>query len=99
MFGIFEAILSTLTAFGQLVLWALVTVLNGLIAALGALLALLMIVLPNLPAVPSNPVPESTGWIAFFVPAGAILAFAALLIAAYVSLLVIRIGLRWAKAL
>lgn len=89
----------TVAAFGQLVLWGVVTAFNGLIAAVGALLGLVMSLLPNLPPVPGNPVAEATGWIAFFIPAGPIVAFAALLITAYVALLVIRIALRWVKAL
>ncbi len=76
-----------------------VSAVNLIIAAIGQLLALLFALLPSLPPVPDNPAPEAVGWIAYFIPAGTILAFAALLIGAYTAILVIRIALRWAKAL
>lgn len=94
-----DAILSIPEFIGRWVLVALVEVVNLIIAAVGALLAVLFLLLPDLPDVPDNPAPDAVGWIAFFIPAGPILAFAALLITAYTAILIIRIALRWVKAL
>lgn len=94
-----DAILHLPERIGRWIIVGLVNLLNTIIEAIGALIALLFALLPSLPDVPENPVPEATGYIAYFIPATAILAFAALLIAAYTAILVIRIALRWVKAL
>jgi hypothetical protein len=99
MLSIFSFIASAVSAFGQLVLWGLISGVNLIIAGVGGLISTLMSLLPNLPDVPDNPAPDAIGYIAFFIPAVTILAFAAALIASYVALLVIRIALKWIKAL
>jgi hypothetical protein len=84
---------------GKFVLNALIDVVNLLIVAVGALIGVLFAVLPNMPDAPG---PPDQGWLevfAYFVPVGAIVAMLGLFLAAYVALLVIRIALRWVKAL
>jgi hypothetical protein len=97
--GLLQLIANTVAAIGSLVLWATITAINSVIAALGALLALVLSVLPQLPDVPDNPAPQAVGWVAWFMPVTVILAFMAVLLAAYVLLLLWRVVLRWVKAL
>lgn len=84
---------------GKFVLNAIIDAINLLIVAVGALIGVLFAVLPNMPAAPG---PPESGWLetfSYFVPVGAIVALLALFLAAYTALLVIRIALRWVKAL
>ena len=84
---------------GMFVLNALIDALNLLIVAVGALIGVLFALLPNMPAVPQPPDAGFLHQFAFFYPVGGVLAVLALFVTAYVALLVIRIGLRWVKAL
>ncbi len=86
-------------AIGAFVLNALIDVVNLVVVAVGALIGVLMLLLPNMPAAPGPPDEGILHTFAFVVPVGGIAAALAVFIAAYVSLLVIRIGLRWVKAL
>jgi hypothetical protein len=94
-----DAILNLPEYIGRWILVGIINAINLIIAGIGALLSALFLLLPDLPDVPENPAPDATGYIAYFIPATSILAFAALLITAYTAILVIRIALRWVKAL
>jgi hypothetical protein len=99
MLSFLEKIAHTVAAFGQLVLYGIVSAVNLVIAAIGGFIGFLLGLLPQLPDVPDNPAPDAVGWIAWFIPVTLILATAAGLLVAYVLLLVWRIALRWVKAL
>lgn len=94
-----NALLNLPETIGRWILVGIINAVNLIIEGIGALLSALFLLLPNLPDVPDNPAPEATGYIAYFIPATTILAFAAALILAYTAILVIRIALRWVKAL
>lgn len=84
---------------GKFVLNAIIDGFNLVIVAVGALIGVLFALLPNMPNAPG---PPNHGWMqtfSYFVPVGAIVALLAMFLAAYTSLLVIRIALRWVKAL
>jgi hypothetical protein len=99
MLGWLEKIANTVGQIGVLVLWALESVVNALIVALGALLAALLSLLPGMPDVPELPGGEAAGWVAWLLPVAGIAAALGGLVTAYGVFLVVRIGLRWAKAL
>ena len=84
---------------GKFVLNALIDAINLVVVAVGALIGVLFALLPNMPTAPG---PPDSGWLStfsYFVPVGAIVALLALFLAAYTALLIIRIALRWVKAL
>jgi hypothetical protein len=97
--SLLQGIWNTVKAFGELVLWALVSAINLVIAAVGAFIGLVLSLLPGFPAVPDLDQPEAAGWLAWALPvAGIITAFSALVVT-YTIFLAIRIALRWVKAL
>jgi hypothetical protein len=77
----------------------LVMVLNGLIAAIGALAAAVLSLLPSFPDTPDAPDSGVLGFLNWVVPLGPMIASFAILIAAWTSFLVIKIALKWVKAL
>ena len=86
-------------AIGKFVLNAIIDAFNLVIVAVGALIGVLFALLPNMPDAPG---PPDSGWMqtfSYFVPVGAIVALLAAFLAAYTALLIIRIALRWVKAL
>lgn len=100
MLSIFGDILCVL----QNILLAIASVgvfaINGLVAALGVLLEAVVFLLPAMPAVPeSGAPPQALAWLAWFYPvSGALLAFGTFLVC-WGAFLVIRVVLRWTKAL
>jgi hypothetical protein len=86
-------------AIGNALLWAGETVVNALVAAVGALLAVVVALLPGMPAAPSLGGPDWLGWLNWLLPIGPMLAIAAAMIACWVTFLIVRVALRWVKAL
>ena len=83
---------------GDLLLGALFAAVNALIAALGAVLAAAMSVLPTLPT-PPDVSGTWMAWLNWVVPVGPLLAILASFVLIWVSFLLVRIALKWARAL
>ncbi len=94
-----NAILNLPELIGRYVLISVVTVVNFVIAALGAVIGTLFALLPQMPEPPGPPDSGVLAWFSWVYPVGGVLALLVIFVAAYVTLLVIRIGLRWVKAL
>jgi hypothetical protein len=77
---------------------ALVTVVNALIVAVAAVINAAMSILPSLPTPPDVSGPWM-GWLNWIVPVGPLLAGLSAFVAIWVSFLVLRIALKWARAL
>jgi hypothetical protein len=77
----------------------LVLVVNLLVAALGAFAAGLIALCPPFPDPPSSPVGGFVGYLNWFFPIGGLLAGLATFMAMWTLFLVVRIGLRWVRAL
>lgn len=76
---------------------ALVWVVNAIIAGIGGILSGIASLFPALPSVPDPP-----GWlqaINFFFPVGAVITIFGTFLACYAAFLVIRVLLRWVRAL
>jgi hypothetical protein len=86
-------------AVGRWLMWALVKVVNLLIAAVGELIAFVLGLMPSMPDVPTAPNAQALGWLAWGVPVAGIVAAFFTFVGLYVLLLVIRIAARWAKAM
>ena len=95
---ILQPVVNAIAKIGDLVLVALVTAGNLLIAAVGGLIGVLFLLLPDMPTAPTVDGGHALGYAAWLFPVGTGLALLASFTAAYVLFLVIRIGLRWAKA-
>jgi len=80
-------------------LWALVTVLNLLIEAVGALISVLLLALPSMPDAPDAPVAEWMGWLNWLAPVAPMVAALSVFVGLWLAFLVIRIPLKWVKAL
>src|SRR4051794_33899019 len=99
MLGILRFIGDAVAAAGQLVLYAIETALNAVISAFGALAAAVLGLLPHLPAAPGPPDSGVLQWISYIYPMGAMVAVVATFLALWVGFLIVRIPLRWVKAL
>jgi hypothetical protein len=84
---------------GRFVLNAIIDGINLLIVAVGALIGVVMALLPNMPAVPEPPDDGFLHTFAYFFPVGGVVALLGLFVTAYIAVLVVRIALRWVKAL
>jgi hypothetical protein len=91
--GIFEVV----KAFGQLVLWGLVSFVNVLILAIGTAIQGLVAMLPAMPDAPDAPSAGILGWVLWIIPLGPLVAGFMVFVTVWVSWLVIRIPLRWLK--
>lgn len=92
MLGLAEAI-------GRWFLNALIDFLNLLIVAVGALIGVLFALLPDMPPVPQPPESGVLQAFAFVFPVAAVVAVMGLFVSAYIAVLLVRIALRWVKAL
>lgn len=99
MLDFLGGILEGVRAIGQLVLWALVTVVNLVVDAIGAFIAAVISLFPQLPAAPGPPDSGILQWVNYFLPLGGMLALFAVFLGCWVAFLGIRVALRWAKAL
>ncbi|MBJ7330725.1 MAG: hypothetical protein JHC95_12570 [Solirubrobacteraceae bacterium] len=93
--GIFDV----LTQLGELVLWAIVSAINVLIAACGLALGAFLSLLPAMPTPPAAPVAEWVGWMNWLFPVAPLLAGLTVCVGLWLVYLVVRIPLRWLKAL
>lgn len=84
---------------GRFVLNALIDALNLLIVAVGALVGVVFAVLPDMPDVPEPPDSGFLHQFSYFFPVGGVVAALAVFVTMYVAVLVVRIALRWVKAL
>jgi len=86
-------------AIGQFVLNALIDAINVLIIAVGALVGLLLSALPDMPSAPTAPASPWIGWLNWLIPVAPMVAALSLFVGLWVAFLVIRIPLKWVKAL
>jgi hypothetical protein len=77
----------------------LVDAFNLIIAGIAALAALVLGLLPSFPDAPDPPDSGVLGWLAWIAPIGTIVAGFALFVTCWIGFLVIRVALRWVKAL
>lgn len=99
MFDWLKLIVDGLLLVGEFVLWAIISALNLVIAAVGALIEVLLSLLPLMPATPSAPVTAWVGWLNWLFPVGELLAMLAVCVGLWLVFLVVRIPLKWVKAL
>lgn len=101
MISLLGRILDTVLGIGQLVLWAIMTGLNAVMSVIGAAINLVLSVLPQIPAAPDPPaeVATASGWVAYFIPTGVILAYGVSLIAMWLIFLAARVLMKWTKTL
>jgi len=97
--GWLSGIWHVLTGIGQLALWAFVSAVNLVIAALGGFIALVIGLFPQLPTAPGPPDSGVLQWVNYFLPLGGLVALFTTFVAVWISFLGIRVALRWAKAL
>ncbi len=84
---------------GRFVLIALVGIANLVILAIGGWVQLLMLLLPGMPAAPTVPVASWVGWLNWLFPIAPMVGALGVFVALWVTFLVVRIPLKWAKAL
>lgn len=99
MLSILQEILCVLQALATYVLVAIVWAFNAVIAAFGAFMAAILALLPDFPDAPSSPPSGVLGWLTWVVPLGPLVAGLALFVTCWALFLVIRIPLKWIKAL
>jgi len=80
---------------------AVVLVINAFIAAIGAVLGALFAVLPDLPELPEPPdaIETAASWVAWFFPVGTVIDVLAFVLTMYLLWQAVALALRWAKAL
>jgi hypothetical protein len=83
---------------GDLLLGALVSVVNALVVALAAFLAGVLSLLPTLPD-PPDVGGQWMSWLNWIVPVGTMLATLTAFVVIWVSFLLVRVALKWARAL
>lgn len=99
MLQVLVDILTANRAVGQLLLWALVSCINLLIAAVGAALSAFLSLLPLMPPAPDAPIASWVGWLNWIFPIGPLIAGLGVCVGLWLVFLVVRIPLRWLKAL
>lgn len=77
----------------------LVVVINLLVVAIGAFLAGLLGLLPDMPATPTAPVAEWVGWLNWFFPVAELVTGLLVWVGVWGLYLIVRIPLRWMRAL
>lgn len=97
MIDLLRELINIVVQFHKLVLWAIISAVNLVIAAIGALASAVMDLLPTMPAPPSGPDDNVIGWLLWIVPIGPLLTGLAIFVACWLAYLVIRVPLRWAK--
>jgi hypothetical protein len=97
--SVLQQILCWIQQIGAMVLNALIMVINLLIAAVGALAGLVVALLPGMPDPPAQPPSDILNAVNWLFPLGPILAGCIVIGALWTTYLVIRVALRWVKAL
>jgi hypothetical protein len=84
-------------------LWVLGELVNVVIKALGLLIAGTIALLSGagftMPSVPDSAPPKAVGWLAWFFPVSGVLGALTAFLSIYAAFLVIRVLLRWVKAI
>ncbi len=100
--GLFSPIIDTLANMakfiGHWVLWALITMINTLVSAVGAFIAGVVSLLPSMPSGSSSVGGSWLGWLNYYMPIAELVTGLLVWIGVWMLFLVIRIPLRWAKA-
>jgi hypothetical protein len=99
MLGLLRLVADVVTALPTLVLWAIESGLNATVAGVAAAATALLALLPSLPDAPALGTPDWLKWLNWVYPLGTAVTAALGLLLLYVALLVLRIALRWVKAL
>ncbi len=99
MIGLLQEILCVLEGLAKYVLVGVVWAINALVDAIGAFMAFILGLLPDFPDPPSHPPSGVLGWLTWVIPLGPLVAGLALFVTCWVAFLVIRIPLKWIKAL
>jgi uncharacterized protein involved in cysteine biosynthesis len=100
--GLFSPIIDTLANMakfiGHWVLWALISMVNALVAAVGFFINAVVSLLPTMPSGNSGVAGSWLGWLNYYMPIAELVTGLLVWIAVWTLFLVIRIPLRWAKA-
>lgn len=101
--GLFSSIVGTLANLakfvGHWVLWAIVSFINLLVIALGAFIGLVASLLPDMPTNSASVSGSWVGWLNYYMPISELVTGLLVWVGLWVAFLVIRIPLKWAKAL
>ena len=94
-----SGIFTLLADLGVYVAWGAITSVNVIIAAAGAALAVLLALLPDMPGTPSLTSAPWIGWLNWLLPVAAILSALTGFVTMWGVYLLVRVPLRWLKAL
>lgn len=94
-----DALLNLPELIGRFFMIALVGVINLLVVSIGGWIQLLSLGLPDMPAPPTAPVADWIGWLNWLFPIGPMIAALGVFVALWATFLLVRIPLRWVKAL
>lgn len=99
MLILLQLILCAIKAVAWTVGFLLVTVLNLLVFSIGGLAQLVVLLLPDMPSAPSPPSGGITGALNWLVPIGPLVGGLAVFVILWGSFMVLKIALKWVKAL
>jgi hypothetical protein len=97
--SLLTTLVSTVAAFGQLCMWALVSSLNLLLAAIGTTVSAALGLLPTMSNAPALGTPTWLSWLTWFYPVGGLIAGLTTAVGIWISYLAIRYILRLVRAL
>lgn len=84
---------------GHWVLWALISAINLLVAAIGAVIGGFLSLLPDMPTAGGTFGGSWVGWLNYYIPVAELVAGLVIWVGLWLLYLVVRIPLRWVKAL
>jgi hypothetical protein len=99
LFSVFHAILDVLLRLGLIIDAALVGFVNLVLVAVGAALATFLMLLPAMPDAPADPLADWVGWLNWIYPVAALVSGLLVWVAIWATYLLVRIPLRWLRAL
>jgi len=97
--SIFQAILCAIENLALSILAVLVMGLNAFVVAIGGVVAALLLLLPNMPDHPPAMDSGVLGWLNWIVPIGGVLSVWTIVLSLWLAFLVLRIALRWMRAM